>query len=327
MLDKVKNNEELTKQDIVSLLKMDSKPELEELCKIANSESKEPDSCEFKKMVTLKFSNNCATNCLYCSLRKSNEKLKRYRLTFEQITKALDHLDTSQFDCILLEIGQDKYYKIQEIKDLINYANKCLGNKTFAVSIGERTEIEYKMLKDAGLNFCFLRHKISDPILYRNLHPDMKYSNRIKALWSLKKLGFNVGSGVMVGLPGQTFESLANDILMFKTLDIDFIDIIQYNPHPDTPLAKKFYRAGGYFAPAIGYFDIKEMICKMTAITRIVNKKADILVNTDMANRTQEELHFNCGANISIINLTRVELRKIFETPKILNSNGLFYKY
>ncbi len=319
MFEKINNNKELTKQDIVSLLKITSKSELEELYKIAKSKSKGSSGYEFKKVATLKFSNNCSTNCLYCSLRKSNEKLKRYRLTSEQITKVLDSLKNSEFDCLLLEIGQDDHYNIEEIKNLINYSCKHLKNKTFAISIGERSEKEYQMLKDAGVNFCFLRHKTSDPILYRNLHPDMKYSNRIKLLWTLKRLGFSVGSGVMIGLPGQTFESLANDILMFKTLDIDFIDIIQYNPHPDTPLAKKFYSAGGYFAPAIGYFDIKEMICKMTAITRIVNKKADILVNTDMANRIQDERHFNCGANISILNLTKVQLRKMFDTPNNKN--------
>ncbi len=315
MLNKINNNNELTKQDIVSLLKITSKSELEELYKMANLVTKKLGNCNVKKVATLMFSNNCTANCLYCSLRKSNEKLKRYRLTSEQIIKALGHLDPSQFDCLLLEIGEDRHYKIQEIIDLINHSYKYLKDKTFAVSIGERPELEYKILKDTGINFCHLRHKTSDPILYRNLHPDMKYSNRIKSVWSLKRLGFNVGSGVMIGVPGQTLESLANDILMLKTLDIDFIDFVQYSPHPDTPLAKKFYRAGGYFAPAIGYFDIKEMICKMTAITRIVNEKADILVNTDFTNRIQDELHLSCGANVRILNLTNVQLRKNFEDP------------
>ncbi|MCK7516043.1 MAG: hypothetical protein MZV70_76780 [Desulfobacterales bacterium] len=95
---------------------------------------------------------------------------------------------------------------------------------------------------------------------YRKLHPDLKYSDRTKSLRALKQLGYKTGSGVMVGLPGQTLESMANDILLFKALDIDIIGITPYMPHSDTPIASRFHQSEGYFAPAIGHFDINEMM-------------------------------------------------------------------
>lgn len=304
---------EYTKQDLVSLLKMEGESSLKELFKFADKLRCENIGKKISLSNLIQFSNYCSKNCLYCGLRKSNFKIQRNRLNFQEIVQFAKLSEKNSFKSITLEAGDDSYFDIELLVKII----KLIKQQTSLIlnlSIGERTEAEYIMLKNAGCDRFTLKHKTSDPILYRQLHPDLKYSTRIKSLKLLKTIGFEVQSGIVVGLPGQTFESIANDILLFSELNIDIIQINPYIPHKDTPLARKFDQIGGYFAPAVGYFEIDKLIYKIIAITRLVNKKSNILISQvpdqNINNITLFTNSLQVGADSILISMIDAEFLK-----------------
>lgn len=324
MMDLLEEKRDYTRQEIVSLLKITDKSALKDIYAFANSVRQKYVGDKIQLRGTIEFSNYCDKNCLYCVLRRSNEKIERYRLDFSHIINQAKNAVKMGFDSILLQSGEDTEYDIDSIVDLIKKI-KVETDLNITLSIGERPEIEYKLMKEAGAERYILKHETSDPILYRQLHPDLKYSNRIKSLRALKQLGFETGSGVLIGLPGQTFESLANDILLFQTLDIDMIGVGAYMPHSNTPLAKRFEQAGGYFAPAIGYYDIEEMIYKVIAITRIVTKNTNIPATTALNRinaKNGRELAFKRGANMIMLNLTGNGFNKYYDIYPSKVSSG-----
>jgi len=294
-----------TKQDIVSLLKIIDKKALADMYDLAQDINKRNFGSKVLRCGLIESSNYCDKNCLYCRIRRSNEKIIRFRLSQKEILKLCHKADKTGYNSILLQSGEDSDYSFEDILDTIGQIKKST-KLSVILATGEKTELEYKTLKEAGADSYILKHETSDPILYRQIHPDMKYSNRIKCLRVLKQLGYTIGSGILVGLPGQTFESIANDILLFKELDVDIIDIGPYLPYAETPLARKFQQAGGYFAPAIGFFDVNEMIFKIIAITRIVTGKTLIpfTPNFNAINfENGKELSLKRGANMILEDL------------------------
>lgn len=306
---------EYSKQDIVSLLKISDKESLDKLYKIANKVREENVGNTVYIRGIIEFSNYCERNCLYCGIRRSNEKVTRYRLSEDDILKTAIKAYKDGYKSIILQSGEEPENTIDSITSIIT-AIKSETDLKLTLALGERPEIEYRMMKEAGADRYLLKHETSDPILYRQLHPDLKYSNRIKSLRALKQLGFEVGSGIMVGLPGQTLESLANDILLFKSLDIDMIVIGPYIPHSDTPLARKFNQAGGYFIPAIGYFELEEMVYKLIAITRVVTKKTNIPTTGALLTINGKdgfEKALKAGVNVAMVNLIDYNYKKNYE--------------
>ena len=328
MMNLLEEKRDYTKQEIVSLLKITDKFALDDIYEFADSIRQKYVGNKIQTRGTIEFSNYCDRNCLYCVLRRSNDKMERYRLDSNHIIRLTKNAEKMGFNSITLQSGEDNECDIDSIVDLIKKIKAETGLKMI-FSIGERPEIEYKQMKESGAEGYLLKHETSDPILYRQLHPDLKYSNRIKSLRALKQLGFETGSGVLIGLPGQTFESLANDILLFQTLDIDMIGVGAYMPHSNTPLAKRFEQAGGYFAPAIGYYDIEEMLYKVIAITRIVTKNTNIPATTALNKinaKDGRELAFKRGANMVTLNVTGSEFSRYYDIyPSKENSEKGLY--
>ena len=313
--DLLKEKQEYTKQDIVSLLKINDKTALEDLYALADSVREKYVGNVIHVRGIVEFSNYCSKNCLYCGIRRSNDQVHRYRMDEDKIIKSAKKAEGLGYKPAILPSGEDSYYDVDKVVRIIK-AIKESTNLFITLSIGERPEIEYKLMKEAGADRYLLKHETSDPILYRQLHPDLKYSNRIKCLRALKQLGYETGSGIMIGLPGQTLESIANDILLFKAMDIDMIGMGPYLPHPNTPLARKFEQAGGYFAPAIGYFDVEEMVYKIIAITRIVTKTTHIPATTALGvinEKEGKETALKCGANVFMVNITDQEYKQYYE--------------
>jgi len=311
----ISEKQEYSKQDIVSLLQVSDSEVLNELYELADRIREKYVGNVINVYGIIEFSSYCDKNCLYCGVRRNNEKLHRYRMTEEKILDCAQKAKTLGYKTIILQSGEDPGYDIDTLTRII----KTIKHQTglgISLNVGEKTDIEYKLMREAGADEFILKHETSDPILYRQLHPDLKFSNRIKCLRTLKKLGYITGSGMMVGLPGQTLESIANDILLLKSMDIEFIDIGPYLPHPNTPLSEKFYQTGGYFAPAIGYFNIEEMIYKIIAISRIVTKTAIIpsITPLDFINsKNCRENALKSGANAYTSNLTDLDFRPCYE--------------
>jgi biotin synthase len=184
------------------------------------------------------------------------------------------------------------------------------------LSMGERPEKDLVLWKEAGANRYLLRFETSDPELYRLIHPSLpgKLSDRIAILRHLRTLGYEVGSGVMVGIPGQSYESLANDILLFADLDLDMIGVGPYISHPATPLGTKEWTRE---IPAEQQAPNTEMMCyKVVALTRLACPEANIPSTTALATlnkATGRELGLQRGANIVMPNLTPVQYRALYE--------------
>ncbi|OPX29431.1 MAG: [FeFe] hydrogenase H-cluster radical SAM maturase HydE [Candidatus Omnitrophica bacterium 4484_171] len=249
----------------------------------------------------IEFSNYCKRDCLYCGLRKSNKKLTRYRMTADEIFKAARKVEEFKYKTIVLQSGEDDYYRIEELCGLVKRIKKEI-DCAVTLSIGERTYDEYKQLREAGADRYLLKFETSNKKLFVFLKPGSLYEKRLKRLEWLRDLGYQVGSGNMVGLPGQTLEMLADDILLMNKLDLDMIGIGPFIPHPDTPLWR--FREGTL-----------ELTLKTIALTRMAAPDAYIPATTaagsvDPAGRQKA---LQCGANVIMPNMTPQKYRKYYE--------------
>ena len=170
------------------------------------------------------------------------------------------------------------------------------------LSIGEKTYEEFKAFKEAGADRYLMRIETTDKELYKKMHPKMSFENRVKCLYDLKSLGFETGTGCLVGLPNQTIESLADDILFFKELNADMVGIGPFIPHPETPLAD-------------GNKDNFDMALRVMAITRIILPDINIPATTAMETLRANGriIALNSGANVVMPNMTNTKYRAKYE--------------
>lgn len=309
----VLEKEELSKSDIVNLLHVTSSCELQKLYDKADQIRKKCMGDQVHLRGIIEFSNYCARWCTYCGLRSPNIELERYRMCIDEIVETARKAHSLNYKTIVLQSGEDNHYTIELIEDIIRII-KSEMDIIITLSVGERPEKEYERMKEIGANRYLLKHETSDRELYKKLHPDMDFDNRINCLKILKKLGFETGSGIMIGLPNQSFESIADDILLFKELNIDMIGMGPYIPHPGTPLYEDYLKYG-HFTPDIDY-DLEEMVYKVVSITRIVNNTAHIPATTALATTNPakgRETALTRGANVVMPNVTDRKYRKLYE--------------
>jgi len=248
----------------------------------------------------VEFSNYCSQNCLYCGLRQGNDKATRYRMGLDEIILSAQKAVELSIPTVVLQSGEDPFYSVDDLCHVVREIKKL--NIAVTLSVGERTREDYQRFKDAGADRYLLRFETSDEKLYAYLRPRHHFSKRLQCLQWLKELGYQAGSGIMVGLPGQTLESIAEDILLFQLLNLDMIGIGPFLPHPNTPLAGD---------RSIGI----EMVLKVIALTRIVTQNTHIPATTAVgtldARGRQKALA--CGANIIMPNITPMQYRKFYE--------------
>jgi len=248
----------------------------------------------------IEFSNYCKQNCLYCGLRRDNKKVNRYRLSEEQIIEFAKKASELGYKTVVLQSGEDPYYKADRMKRIISEIKKF--DLAITLSIGEKTFDEYKAYKEAGANRYLIRIETTDKNLYTKLDPDMDWQNRLECLKSLRKLDFEVGTGCLVGLPEQTLESLADDILFFKEINADMVGVGPFIPNENTPLQNA---EGGSF----------ELALKVMAITRLLNPDINIPATTAMEtlNPQGRLIALQSGANVVMPNVTQGDYRKFYE--------------
>jgi len=295
MINKAKTEHKLSKQEIISLLNCNDINQ--ELFNAADEVRKKFVSDEVQLRGLIEFTNICKNNCLYCGLRRDNKNLVKYRLTEDQILDFATKAKTFGYKTIVLQGGEDDYYTKDKIIKIIK-GIKAL-DLALTLSIGEKTYDEYKAFRDAGADRYLLRIETTDKKLYEELDPGMSHETRLNCLKNLKKLGFEVGTGVMVGLPNQTIESYADDILFFKKIDADMLGIGPFIPNEDTPLANAKGR------------DLT-MSLKVMAITRLLLPDINIPATTAMEslNKNGRLMALQSGANVVMPNVTEGEYRK-----------------
>ena len=297
LIEKAKVTHILSKEEIVYLLKDESVND--ELFKAADLVRKENVGDEVHLRGLIEFSNICKRNCLYCGLRIENKNVKRYRLQVEEIVDLARKAKGYGYKTVVLQSGEDDFYTVDRLTDIIRRIKDL--DMAITLSVGEKSLEEYRAYKEAGADRYLLRIETTDKAVYEKLDPGMSHDNRKQCLDNLRDLGYEVGSGCLVGIPGQTIESIADDILFFKSISADMIGIGPFIPNDDTPLKDE---VGGDF-----YLSLKVM-----AITRLLLPKINIPATTAMEtlNKNGRIIALQCGANVVMPNVTEGEYRKLY---------------
>ena len=262
----------------------------------------------FRGLVEL--SNICSKNCLYCGIRSGNKKPQRYMVTEDEVLETARFALDNGYGSMVLQSGErcdDRF--IATVSDLLQKI-KILseGKLGITLSMGEQSESTYREWFANGAHRYLLRIETSDRELYYRIHPNDSthdFDNRINSLKLLRRIGYNVGSGVMIGLPFQTLEHLAGDLLFLKALDVDMVGMGPYIEHEDTPL----FAFKDQLWPRKERFDVS---LKMVALLRIMMKDINIAATTAMQaiDKQGREKALRVGANIIMPNLTPVKYRE-----------------
>ena len=289
---------DFTKQNIIKILSDDSKNDW--LFSLADKIRHENVGDDVHLRGLIEFSNICKRNCQYCGLRSNNKKIERYRITPEDIVVYAKKAVDMGYKTIVLQSGEDEFYSRDLICEIITEIKKF--DTALTLSIGERSFEDYKAFKEVGADRYLLRIETTDEKLYSKLHPNMDFKNRIRCLHDLKKLGYETGTGCLIGLPNQSLASLADDILFFKSINADMVGVGPFIAHPNTPL--KNYDNGDFI-----------LALKVMALVRIVMPKINIPATTAMETLDPNGriIALKSGANVVMPNVTTKEFRKKYE--------------
>lgn len=186
----------------------------------------------------IEFTNHCKNNCYYCGIRRSNTCIQRYRLSKDEIISCADEGYRLGFRTFVLQGGEDLFYDDDKICNIVSEIKKNHDDCAVTLSIGEKSYESYKMYFDAGADRYLLRHETADKEHYGRLHPpELSFENRIRCLYDLKKIGYQVGCGFMTGSPYQTTDTIYKDIKFICELEPHMMGIGPFIPHHDTPFA------------------------------------------------------------------------------------------
>ena len=250
----------------------------------------------------IEFSNYCRNDCYYCGIRRGNGNVKRYRLSAEQILSCADQGYELGFRTFVLQSGEDLFYTDDMICDIVSRIKKRHGDCAVTLSAGEKPYNSYAAFREAGADRYLLRHETADPEHYRWLHPEsMSLENRKRCLWDLKKIGYQVGSGFMVGSPYQATEHIISDLRFLRELQPAMIGIGPYITHKDTPFRD--------FASGTA-----ELTLRLVAILRLMFPYALIPATTALGTIAPDgrERGLSAGANVVMPNLSPVGVRKFY---------------
>ena len=301
-----------SQSDIVSMLSADK-----ECTQMLFARSEEVRISAVGKNVYLRglieIANICAKDCYYCGIRKSNKNTTRYELSSEEILSAAEFAHKNHFGSIVLQGGEVTSNKhtawiTSLLKEIKKRSNGELG---ITLSLGEQSREVYEQWFDADAHRYLLRIESSDPCLYSSIHPNTElhsYEHRLQALQLLRDSGYQVGTGVMIGLPGQTVEQLAADLLFIKSNDIDMVGMGPYIEHKDTPL----YSRRAELQP----IDDRYLLAlKMVACLRILIPDINIAAVTALQAIKSEgrEMAIKAGANVIMPNITPGVWRNVYK--------------
>ena len=250
----------------------------------------------------IEFTNYCRNDCYYCGIRKSNSCLSRYRLTEEEILFCCRNGYELGFRTFVLQGGEDGWFTRERTTALIRRIHKEFPDCAITLSVGEREREEYQEYFDAGANRFLLRHETADEEHYRYLHPaELSLKHRKECLWNLRHIGYQVGSGIMVGSPGQMAEHLAEDLLFLQELQPHMVGIGPFIPHKDTPFKEE--KAGTL-----------ELTLFLLGLVRLMLPKVLMPATTALSTIHPDgrKMGILAGANVVMPNLSPQENRKLY---------------
>jgi len=321
---KIDNNEELSRTDILNLLMLRGEDEIHSLISKAYEVKLKHVGKKVFFRGLVEMSNICIKDCLYCGIRKSNKSVERYMMKEEEILAGAKFAFENNYGSMVLQSGErsDELF-VDFVENIITKIKQLSDDKLgITLSLGEQSLQTYERWFDAGAHRYLLRIETSNETLYGKLHPsDQNYLQRKNCLSLLKQAGFQVGTGVMIRLPFQTYDDLVNDILFFKEMDVDMIGMGPYIKSIGTPLADE---------PAEKYpidEDVYQLAIKMIAVTRIYLKDVNIAATTALqALKTfGREMGLKAGANIIMPNVTDTLYRpsyQLYDNKPCLDENA-----
>lgn len=251
----------------------------------------------------IEFTNYCKNNCYYCGIRCGNSSATRYRLTEDDIMECCTEGYSLGFRTFVLQGGEDPYYTDNIICKIVSNIRKTFPDCAITLSIGEKSRESYQAYFDAGANRFLLRHETADINHYNKLHPqNMSLQSRKKCLFDLKDIGYQTGSGFMVGSPYQTMENILADLRFLQELKPDMVGIGPYVNHKDTPF--KNFQNGSV-----------ELTLRLISVLRLMFPKLLIPSTTALGTLHPEgrELGLKAGANVVMPNLSPKKTRKLYE--------------
>lgn len=321
MIQRYLNRKIFSKDEIITLLQTEDKNDIQKIYSKADEVRKQYCGDEVHLRGIIEFSNYCEQNCLYCGLRKFNHSITRYRMTEEEILQTAKTIYEAGIKTIVLQSGEDFNFSGEEIYRII----KSIKNDfdvAITLSLGERDFGDYKIWKDAGADRYLLKHETANPKLYSTYHLGQKLYDRVEHLQYLKSLGYQIGSGNLIGLPDQSIEDIADDIILCRDLEVDMASFSPFIPSTNTPYQNQKQADVDY-------------VLKVMAVARIVLKNVHIPATTALAtiDSNGREKGLMAGANVIMPNFTPSAYRdkysiypnkKVDENPMLELRNTLF---
>lgn len=300
LIQQLRINRNLSDEELKQILKSDRFDA--DLFEAADNVRRESYNDEVYIRGLIEITNYCKNNCFYCGIRSGNHNVKRYRLNKAEILLCCDEGYKLGFRTFVLQGGEDPYYTDKIMCDIVSEIKSRFSDCAVTLSIGERSQQSYQNLFDAGADRFLLRHETAMPEHYSKLHPlEMSLENRKRCLFDLKAIGYQVGSGFMVGSPYQTTENLIADLRFLQQLQPDMIGIGPYITHADTPFANQ--KSGDLF-----------LTLRLVSILRLMFPYALIPSTTALGTIHPQgrELGLKAGANVVMPNLSPVGVRKLY---------------
>lgn len=304
---------ELARGEILAWLRCDDPKQLGQLWELADRErARRVGECVHLRGL-VEISNHCVRSCHYCGISTTNTALRRYRMQHDEILACAKQAAAFGYGTIVLQAGEDPGLDAHSVAELVRLIKRETP-LAVTLSLGERPPAELKLWRANGADRYLLRFETSDCELYERIHPprnEQSVSDRIALLKIIQSLGYETGSGIMVGIPGQTHESIARDLLLFRELDLDMIGIGPYIAHPASRLAREGGQAATEQVPAT-----EQMACIVVALARLICPEANIPSTSALAtiNSTQGRAHgLERGANVCMPCLTPVQYRCLYE--------------
>lgn len=303
LIDKLNETHTLTKEEWVFLIENHTKADNEYLFSLARAWQKKYFGNKIYTRGLIEFTNYCKNNCYYCGIRRDNQNIERYRLSMEQILDCAKCGYELGFRTFVLQGGEDGFYTDDKIVEIVQAIKTTYPDCAITLSIGEKSYESYQKYFEAGADRYLLRHETACEAHYNKLHPkELSLTNRKRCLYDLKKIGYQVGCGFMVGSPRQTALTLATDMLFIKELEPQMVGIGPFIPHHETPFAKE---KGGTV----------ELTLFMLGLLRLMIPDLLLPATTALGTIAADgrEQGILAGANVVMPNLSPVKVRKKYE--------------
>ena len=300
LIDKLAENHSLTRGEYLEIIKNATADDAAYLAELALAEKQKHYGKEVFIRGLIEVSNICKNDCYYCGIRKSNQNCERYRLDEDEILECCGAGYELGFRTFVMQGGEDAYFTDERLCSIISKIKAAHGDCAVTLSLGERTFDSYKRLYDAGADRYLLRHESATKAHYEKLHPaNLSWDRRIECLEDLRKIGYQVGCGFMVGSPYQTDEMLADELRFIEKFKPDMCGIGPFIPHKDTPFCE--YAAGS-----------ADLTCMLLSMIRLIHPRVLLPATTALGTVSDDgrERGILAGANVVMPNLSPVSVRK-----------------